>query len=349
MFEMLCSRFKVMPSFLDFVFTFGEQQSKKNFHYSGFRAKELWTDSNIVSTSSAPPYHYQVCYNLRSVEPTKNPPEWPWSIRQSAVFHSFECDTGRARWINIKGSDDISNQVRRLCRPSAPSDPAKIKTADMALSASLATHLAYCEWSSKNWAAYISWLEDELQSKTRYALLAKGNIPRTQHQSRANPTRIETAPPPVTRASSFAQAKDLIKAMSRNMIPHRRAARRGPEDEELGLRTGLSTAGAPPQDFSYDDLRKLQFIEDQVNVTLLVIRSNISIMNELRAYYEKLEKSLAVISAFKKDHNRIVHRFSAQVGAVINDSKLQQSRTETLLQLLSDRKSLVSRRNCERI
>jgi len=95
------------------------------------------------------------------------------------------------------------------------------------------------------------------------------------------------------------------------------------------------------EDFTYDDLRQIQYIQDETNVTLLVVKSNISILADLKEYYSNLKESVEFQGALGDHCDAAIARFTARVAAVINDLKLQQSRLETLLQLIADRKSLL--------
>jgi hypothetical protein len=341
-----------MPIFLEFLFTFKKQDHKKNFDFSGFRFTDPCKDQPFSDLSAVPvplSSRFQLCYNLRCVESTPLPPEWPWSMRQTAVYHNFDLDNGHAVWINIKGNTDIAPRLKKLIRPSAPSDPSTMRDAAGAFKATLATHLIYCEWAGENWAAYVGFLEDELQNKTRYALLADVPKPKPSDSSRNTLDRRATAPPPATRSLTM----DSLARAGRNTFSKfwGPAATRqpavttpsDPQDTELETLEQDLAIDNEETDFKYDDLRGIQHIEDQANVTLLALRSNISILRDLTKFYSTLPESEEFKRALGGQCDVAIRRFSARVDSIINDMKLQQSRLETLLQLLADRKALVCR------
>jgi len=113
------------------------------------------------------------------------------------------------------------------------------------------------------------------------------------------------------------------------------------EENELRLQPAAND-GELEKDFTYDDLRAIQYIEDQANGTLLAIRSNISIIGELSGYYNRLRLSKEIHSVTGTGCDPVIRRFVARFTSILNDMKLHQARLETLLQLLADRKSLVS-------
>jgi hypothetical protein len=113
------------------------------------------------------------------------------------------------------------------------------------------------------------------------------------------------------------------------------------QDLELPVREQAVEDHAENEDFSYDDLRRIQYIEDQANVALLVIRSNVNILGNLKGYYNTLHTSTEFQMTLGNECDTPLQRFTAKVTAVVNDLELQQSRVETLLRLLADRKSLV--------
>lgn len=323
---------------------------KKNFDFAGFRARDSWIDTPLSPQSAATvgvSLDFQVCYNLRCIESTPRPPKWPWSMRQTAVYHSFDLNNGDAIWINLKGSTPISPRIGNLTQRFAPSDPAHITDASGAFRATLATHASYCEWSSKNWAAYVGFLEDRLQYKTRYALLA--NVPKPGSTEEIDAiARTQTEPVRVPRRSSTMSTIARVSKKSIAKLWHG-GSTAGPmvvqpsiaEETEMVNRGEDKQVEEVEDDFTYNDLRELQYIEDQANMTVLAIRSNINIISDLLGYYNILQKSEEFERTIGNTCDSPMKRFCSQVGSILSDLRLHQSRVETLLQLLADRKALV--------
>lgn len=166
-----------MPSFLDFVYPFGKQDYTRDFYFSGLReesrlsAKRKGLEIPELSRSGK---EIRLCYNLRSVEQSIGEPDLPWSIRQSALYHSFDLETGKSLWINVKGNRLIKNRVFEAT--GLPSF-SKIESLSEAFSSTLATHLLLCDWSGENWRWYINNLENQLQALTRNALAVQVDEP----------------------------------------------------------------------------------------------------------------------------------------------------------------------------
>lgn len=173
MLSFLFTYHQVMPSFLDFLFPFGKQVYAQDFHFSGLREEnrfDIKRRGDNIPELGRSGSQLQLCYNLRSVEGTRVPKgssELPWSIRQSAVYHSLDTETGRSVWINVKGNKLLKKRISEASTLSSLSD---VQTCSASFSASLDTHLIFCDWSSENWRWYINDLENELQKLTRNAL-----------------------------------------------------------------------------------------------------------------------------------------------------------------------------------
>lgn len=166
MFKFLFSYHQVMPSFLDFVFPFGKQVLPQDVHFSGLRENsqlEDHTNSIGLAQLGRSGTALQLCYNLRSVEPSNDNSLLPWSIRQAAICHQFDLKMGTATWIIIKANDLIKKRLFE-----ATHSPSQIRPLSRsgAFSATLDAHLLMCEWAGENWRWYFNDLEKEFQKLT---------------------------------------------------------------------------------------------------------------------------------------------------------------------------------------
>ena len=169
MFSFLCTVYQVTPSFLDFVFPFGLREEAQDFYFSGLRE-----ESRLASYDKACPIpsldrsgrDLRFCYNLRSVESTRSQSKLPWSVRQCAVYHTFDVESGRMLWIVAKGNKEIMKRVTEASQRSTQSGNPLTSRTD-AFAASLETHLLLCNWSGENWRWYINDLEDQLSDLAR--------------------------------------------------------------------------------------------------------------------------------------------------------------------------------------
>ena len=342
---------QVMPDFLDFVFPFGKQQYAQDFHFSGFRHDTRL--SGCQQNLSIPELGWsgrdlQLCYNLKSVEPSKSQSKWPWSIRQSAVYHAFDIGSSRATWIVMKGDQLMKNRIKSATGTRGLPEVSSFETVDRAFASTLATHMLLCDWSSEHWRWYINFLEEELQATTRRILSVTV-------KEFLSPTS-EEYPSPITQRS----LTQMTQMTGRLASPaSEKAAARSCEvikEKSPGvpaLPTDMPTfpelpIGSPDQpqagsqpEFSFSDLQRIQFIEEKANETLLVLKANITVLTELRQHYRSLLESENWPPELGLKCKCEIERFEKRVSHIENDLRMQQSRTETLLRLLADRKSLV--------
>jgi len=237
-----------------------------------------------------------MCYNLKSVEPSEYQPDMPWSIRQTAVYHSLDVVTGNAFWIIVKGDELVRERIESAMVPSGIStqlDDLDIRGNPFA--ASLATHMIICDWCSETWRWYISFLEEVLSEKTRYFFAVTLQPRQRPLRSRSN------------QSNTLAQS--------------------GPED---------------PNKFSFTNFLEVQSTEDKANEVHLVLESNISILTKLQEYYSEVILSEHCPETLIADCKIHIERFQKRLSSIINDLKMQQSRTTNLLRLVADRKNMVS-------
>ena len=110
-----------------------------------------------------------MCYNLRFAEQTTSPPEWPWSIRQTAIYHSFDTTSGRVVWIIVKGNRLINKRIRNAIGTSQKTGQGYSYTFDSighSFHSSLKIQLIFCDWARENWRWYINFLDDEIRKLT---------------------------------------------------------------------------------------------------------------------------------------------------------------------------------------
>ena len=366
---MLCfTHFQVMPEFVDFLFPFGFRSYAEDFYFSGFRQRTYLTEQWRHSASSAEPVdqRFQICYNLKSVEPS-DPDDW--SIRHCAVHHSFDLKEVSQKWIIVKGDELMKRRIESATSDRGPHEPSDFKSVSGAFKTSLEMHLIFCDWSAEQWRWYINVLEDRFQSMTRRTLSGPVHVPflpaattdRLTLKPRTNTQRTETSKFSVfSRAPTGATGKESLKPAT----PHRKSAPHTHENPDTGI-----TQPLPPddddeddvddnelegplkqddikgedenRDFSFGKLRKVHKIAEDANEAVLVLKQNTLILTQLRQYYISISRR----KGFPKDLGRsckdAIDDFRLRIEGLENDMQSQILRLETLLRLLEDRKTLV--------
>ena len=93
-----------------------------------------------------------MCYNLKSVEPSEYQPDMPWSIRQTAVYHSLDLETGRAFWVIVKGDELIKERIQDSLEQARISRQVEgLYSTGNAFATSLTTHMVICDWCNEYW------------------------------------------------------------------------------------------------------------------------------------------------------------------------------------------------------
>jgi hypothetical protein len=337
-----------MPAFLDFIFPFGLQEYAQDFHFSGFREEThlLDTEKGLqIQKLGRSGRDICMCYSLKSVERLDGE-NWPWSIRQTAAYHSFDVETGRAFWILVKANEVIEERVQASTSPDRLARQGGLEDSWRCFSSTLETHLILCDWSVENYRWYINFLEEVLRDITSRSLGVRIGLSKTAKSEevfRATTRRTFSTVAPAQKGfglrhlpSSQAPSHQRIRALPGDPPPP-------PPVLPPGMSRQSLEKDDPPavrQEFTFHDLQQVQSIEEKANEVLLVLDSNIHIMDELKEYYQSVVSSnewpKQLVNA-----SRDFTRFSRRIASIITELRLHRSRTETLLRLLSERKNLV--------
>ena len=97
-----------------------------------------------------------------------------------------------------------------------------------------------------------------------------------------------------------------------------------------------------PDIFTFRNLQDIQYIEEKAQEAMLVLKLNTEILEQLRLHYDELTKHEDFPQEVRDNCRTSLHHFGKGVVGVEKDLRMLQSRTETLLHLLADRKTLVS-------
>jgi len=337
---------QVMPAFLDFVFPFGKQQYTQDFHFSGFRHEDRLSTARRgldIQELGRTGRDIRMCYGLKSVEPSRARDDWPWSIRQTATYHSLDIKTGKSLWIIIKADQLIKRRMEAATKPRNAYRIDSFGSTINALSSSLSTHLILFDWCSENWRWYINFLEQALENTTRRTRLIRFDTP-----TRVTPKNAITMQGNQDLASSSltTEKTGLSLSSQRTTRPPRRAPQEQPPPTTLPELTANSVLAAEQSngeaDFSFSDLQQVQFFEEKANEILLVLEANINVISELKEHYQEVVASEDFPYVLRQECAGDIKRFQQGIASTVSDLRMHYSRTKTLLQTLTDRKGLVS-------
>lgn len=347
MFAFLSSYYQIPPVFLDFIFPFGDRIGASYHDASGLRnesrvyAKQKGPYIPLLSRSG---HDVRICYSLRSVEKSPRQVPLPWSIRQTAVYLSFDLRTGHTVWVNVKGNQLLENRIEEehMLATSAAS-------AESPFAASLAAHMVFVEWAGEDWRWYINDLEGQIQGLTMRTIAApvqqSPSSPTDSHRESYSRSSTLTANekfkmPATPTKATFGQDRDGTTE------GQARGRKQPPElPPTIGvIATGVLSGsdeinqGRFLDHFSFSDLQFIQYIEEKVGETILVLSFNLGTLRDLRRFYN----SLCRHEEFSKTiHAKEVEMFELQVIEIEAGLDTQIIRSQTLLTKLRERKALV--------
>lgn len=346
---------QIMPSFLDFLFSFGKQHHAKDFYFTGFRHNTHLSgpEKNVaIPALGRSGRILQLSYSLRSVEASKDQEEWPWSIRGTAAHHTFDFETGRTSWLIVKGEGGASMKERITIETSSQNGNManKFDTRDQAFSSSLSTHLLLCNWSVENWRWYINHMEQEVQNITRKTLSVKVTKPQAELRPKLPYIRTDTgilvSPKKPSTSKSLTTKMKMTSPLTKvaaklpNQGPPTSSGPPGPPPSMLSPTTNNDPFQAD-SDFSFEDLQRIEYIEEHANQALLVITLNSSILSALSQHYAFVVESKSFPHDIRTKCEVDFRRFVDQISDISAETQRQKARVETLLCLLADRKALV--------
>ena len=296
-----------------------------------------------------------MCYNLKSVEPSEyqRDPDMPWSIRQTAVYHSLDLETGNAFWVVVKGDELIRERIQDLMEHIRSQKQVKgLESTSNAFATSLATHMVIFDWCNEHWRWYISHLEEMLRKRTGHSLALMlddpqspdtGNYRKASTQSTVSPSFSEKKWwPNITSKNPSTSPKELAKSST--------APLQGPTSSPgpppgPPLDPNIPPSGryvpASANQYSFADFQEAQLTGDKVNEALLVLESNISVLTQIQEHYHTVSQSEHCTKELDRNCRIQLERFDNGISRITNELRMQHSRAAALLRLVSDRKDVV--------
>ncbi|KAL8831871.1 MAG: hypothetical protein Q9191_000623 [Dirinaria sp. TL-2023a] len=365
---MLCfTYFRVMPEFLDFLFSFGYQARAQDPHFGSFRQRTCLSSPSQYSNVQELAWsgvEISTCYNLRSPERSGPGPN-DWSIRLCAVHHTLDLNKVRSNWIVIKGNDVLKDRIEQATCDNSGTGVSLFDTLDRAFAGSLTTHLIFCDWAVEQWRWYINSLDEQFQNSSRKTLTAPVIFLSRRpgaNDDFAMPPRTETAFSNRSILGNLSRAQTMLaeKLSVRSTKPRTRTERIS-SDLESGLSQPLpphitainspdsapqspqqSSERAEEQDFSFSKLQKVQHIEEKAHEALLAMRLNTGVIRQLKEHYNTIVK----LRRFPQDIHQLcqddLEQFELRINDILGGLEMQIIRLESLIRLLQDRKTLVT-------
>lgn len=350
MLALLLTYHQVMPGVLDFVFPFGFQRYAEDFYFSGKREDNRMLASDkalIIPELGRSGRELRMCYSLKSVEPTGSSPKWPWSVRQTALYHSFDIVTGKAFWMVIKGNSEIKDRILQSSMDAATPDTSTAAS----FAATLEIQLTMFEWCSDDWRWFLTFLETKLQGLTRPALTAE--IPRPLSFAAcqggvlddAENTFVETSPKSFIRRASISTKQWILNSKHSSTKSKFEAPCAQPAPTtNTRMDPGSSSVLPERKDiFSVSTLQQVQSYEEKASEAVLFLDSNIKIIQSIDAQYHGVFYRKDSPVGDNEECLTAVDNFKRRVYNILGELEMQKTTAEVLLSLVKNRKDLVGR------
>jgi hypothetical protein len=94
-------------------------------------------------------------------------------------------------------------------------------------------------------------------------------------------------------------------------------------------------------ELEFSDLQRIQYIEEKTHEAVLVLKLNVEVLEELKQHYRYVVSHASFPKNINDACERDIVRFEKRVLGVEKDMRMQQARTETLLRLIAERKTLL--------
>lgn len=350
---LLLSFHHVMPRFLDLIFSFGKQPvQRQKFHYTAFH-REDFLDLEVAREFEIPSLgrsgrQIRHCYNLWSAELSST--DSKWTFRETAIYHSFDVDNGRAFWINVKANDLMLNRISELEETMEAQKSGTATDRPSVFASTLTTHLVMFEWCSENWRAFVSELEAELGK----LLDAAKNAPLVEIEKKlaVDPMALlpsqstqETWPQngTVSRQSTgirfISESKKLLSGLDKTPGPAEPATAGQPTEAVMEQLLTPSQVGMF-NEFSVYKMQRLTAIGSQLREAASIMKMDAEVIEAVTAYYAGLMENDEFPPELGARCRRATADFKAQAQCYLRALVSEQAHVATLLAVLDDGKVL---------
>jgi hypothetical protein len=335
----LLSYHRVSPRFLDLILPFGKQIGAQYNGINGVRDESLFPKHrelhgiNVLGRSGT---ELRISYNLASVEEIPQRTHMPWSIHHTAVYHSVDMFTGHIVWMNIQSSEVLKNRIE-----AATTIANLATTTNSALDSSLMTHTVFVEWAGENWRWYIDDLEASVHEKTAKIVDARVEAPKSDYHPQ-NPSRTTTSSLNHTNdVATQNRSAGSVNLNTRKSLSMTRSVYKNLNDGET-THPDSHRQSQYSTEISFDDLQRVQWLEEQVDESVLVLSMNLVTLKGLKDIYVKHGRLVpSITKPFSRELYHGMTKFCQQIGHIEQDLETQVIRSKTLLKKLHDRKALV--------
>jgi hypothetical protein len=179
--EELFTYHQVMPSYLDFLFIFGQRSGPNDMKFSGFRAHTCLDQRSVpfsgLDSLGRSGRFYEMAFNLKTVQLKEPNDPGSWQIRPAAIYHSLDVVHGTTLWIItralMKDSDgtenhnDLKTRIQQITAVGGRTEDRSFASPAESFRSSLAIHSMLVHWASEHWRWHLQWLDERIEEEVR--------------------------------------------------------------------------------------------------------------------------------------------------------------------------------------
>lgn len=372
MLRYLCTYEQVSPIFIDVLTSFGKQKAPLGFHSASFCQDDLTRPSQPALVEmpefGRSGWELRHCYKLHGLETSSPNSKAKWSMRQTAIYHSFDMENGRAMWLAVKANNEIRDRIKEGTESLEAMRASNSSSPGSSFVACLTTHLIAFDWCTEGWRFHLGDIEsdvreilvkvkstpleplgDELNFTPR--LITAATMPSLRDREGSMVSRQYTLQAHKGPMQAFNATKagitNLCKAM-KGIVPETEAEKtretKPPLDAQADQRERISNHLEKLKSFSFAEFQRLNFFTGKLQEAKLAINLNIGVLRTTREYYRQRYQSAQFPSAIKdfSESCGSFEHFIQRVTSLEKDLEADTARTEALILLIEDGKRLVS-------
>ncbi|KAF9769245.1 hypothetical protein IL306_013332 [Fusarium sp. DS 682] len=332
MFKYLCTYQQIPPSFLSCLYSFRRSYSAQEWcNLPQFNDDNtlLFADDNILPLDYMGLSGREIRYSfvLRSVEGSNSVPNRSWRIRQLAVYHSFDIESGQSLWVTCKGNSLNEELFQEALVENKSLQSSALESVTHAFSSSLDILTMFLDWCDDDWIFYINELFDGIKP-----LVDKARAPAIKDDSDiAKDMKILTGlvESPSTKLSHATSLESGKATHSRNT-------------EKDDLWGDLKDRVKRLEVFSFDELQKLQPGLEKIQEALLVLKLNNQVIRQIREHYQCLmtQYRLPTLDRIKTECKDPFLQFCRHSRNIEANIDARQTQLNALLLLVKESKEM---------
>ncbi|KAH8893663.1 hypothetical protein GQ53DRAFT_805199 [Thozetella sp. PMI_491] len=344
---------QVDVSFLDSIFAFGDQEEPLDAGLSLFQYDNAWSQETRLPTletigRSGQEWRFSIL--LRTAERTSEA-GWQWSMRQAALYHSFDVVTGKTLWISVKGNNLLEKRIKESTSDIVPAYTEPTDELLASLRAALDILVMLFTWCEENWRWCIRDIEDTIRDIMIKAKTAP--IDKKPHFSRARPTTRSSgqiSQPTGAGLISFLcempeKGFNALKPTRwrRRQITHVEAAPKSQQTAQHARASGARLEASEElvlEMFNYGDLQDLNVMGEKVEDAILIIKLNKALLVDTENFYLMLMDSTELPSDTVTVLHSAVPPFLKKTAAIVRRLETRQLQLESLYNKLNEGKTL---------